>query len=103
LTTLSYDNTTKGLSPESHPLVVMVYNGVESRQYKNFFQKNVLLIILLFFLPGCQTRVVPLTPAGTTLGAQGTVLRQREYIVHQQLTLVNKGPGQPEKQNLWWH
>jgi len=59
------------------------------------------LIILLFFLPGCQTRVVPLTPAGTTLGAQGTVLRQREYIVHQQLTLVNKGPGQPEKQNLW--
>jgi transglutaminase-like putative cysteine protease len=30
-----------------------------------------------------------------------TVLSQREYHLHQTLTLVNKGPGQPEKQNLW--
>ncbi len=30
-----------------------------------------------------------------------TILGQREYLVHQQLTLVNEGPGQPEKQNLW--
>lgn len=30
-----------------------------------------------------------------------TVLGQREYDVHQQLTLVNQGPGQPEKQNIW--
>ncbi len=30
-----------------------------------------------------------------------TVLDQREYVVHQQLTLVNEGPGQPEKQNIW--
>ena len=29
------------------------------------------------------------------------ILSQREYEVHQQLTLVNKGPGQPEKQNIW--
>ena len=30
-----------------------------------------------------------------------TILGQREYLVHQQLTLVNEGLGQPEKQNLW--
>ena len=30
-----------------------------------------------------------------------TVLRQREYLVQQQFTLVNEGAGQPEKQNLW--
>lgn len=30
-----------------------------------------------------------------------TIIDQREYIVHQQLTLVNHGPGQPEKQNIW--
>ena len=30
-----------------------------------------------------------------------TVLSQREYVVHQRLTLVNDGPGQPEKQNIW--
>jgi transglutaminase-like putative cysteine protease len=29
------------------------------------------------------------------------VLGQREYTVHQQITLVNDGPGQPEKQNIW--
>jgi hypothetical protein len=30
-----------------------------------------------------------------------TILDQREYVVHQQLSLVNDGPGQPEKQNVW--
>jgi len=30
-----------------------------------------------------------------------TVLGQREYAVHQQITLVNNGPGQPQKQNIW--
>jgi transglutaminase-like putative cysteine protease len=30
-----------------------------------------------------------------------TILGQREYIVRQQLTLSNEGPGQPQKQNLW--
>jgi transglutaminase-like putative cysteine protease len=30
-----------------------------------------------------------------------TILDQREYVVHQQLALVNEGPGQPEKQNIW--
>jgi hypothetical protein len=30
-----------------------------------------------------------------------SVLGHREYALHQHLTLVNEGPGQPEKQNLW--
>jgi len=30
-----------------------------------------------------------------------TILGQQEYFVHQQLTLFNEGPGQPEKQNIW--
>jgi transglutaminase-like putative cysteine protease len=30
-----------------------------------------------------------------------TILQQREYVVHQQLALVNEGSGRPEKQNIW--
>ena len=39
--------------------------------------------------------------ANTTSSHPVTILGQREYLVHQQLTLVNEGLGQPEKQNLW--
>jgi transglutaminase-like putative cysteine protease len=56
---------------------------------------------LLIFLLGCQPRADSLIPARTTPGPLVTVLGQREYVVHQQLTLVNEGPGQPEKQNIW--
>jgi transglutaminase-like putative cysteine protease len=30
-----------------------------------------------------------------------TIQGQRQYIVHQQVALVNAGPGQPDKQNIW--
>ena len=30
-----------------------------------------------------------------------TIPDHREYVVHQQLALVNEGTGQPEKQNIW--
>ena len=30
-----------------------------------------------------------------------TILGQSTYLVHQQVALVNQGPGQPEKQNIW--
>ena len=30
-----------------------------------------------------------------------TILQQREYVVHQQLALINEGSGRPEKQNIW--
>jgi len=29
------------------------------------------------------------------------ILDQRQYAVHQQVTLVNDGPGEPDKQNIW--
>jgi transglutaminase-like putative cysteine protease len=57
--------------------------------------------LLIFFSLGCQPRVDSSTPASTTPGPLVTILGQREYIVHQQLMLVNEGPGQPEKQNIW--
>ncbi len=40
-------------------------------------------------------------PSAATPGAHTSILGQREYLVHQQLELVNQGPGQPEKQNIW--
>ncbi len=50
---------------------------------------------------GCQPQVSTLIPAAATPGTPVTVLGQREYIVHQQLALINHGPGKPEKQNIW--
>ena len=40
-------------------------------------------------------------PASTTPGTLVTIPDHREYVVHQQLALVNEGSGQPEKQNIW--
>lgn len=56
---------------------------------------------MIFFSLGCQPRAGLSTPISTTLSADVNVLGQREYFVQQQLTLVNEGPGQPEKQNIW--
>ena len=59
------------------------------------------LFFLICFLLGCQPRVVSLTNSNATPVSHATVLSKHEYLVHEQLTLVNKGPGHPEKQNLW--
>ncbi|MFZ0533638.1 MAG: transglutaminase domain-containing protein [Anaerolineales bacterium] len=59
------------------------------------------MFTLLISLLGCQPRADSLIPASTTPGPLVTILDQREYVVHQQLTLVNEGSGQPEKQNIW--
>ena len=59
------------------------------------------LILLVFFPLGFQPRADSLTSASPIPVPPGTVLGQREYVVHEQLTLVNEGPGQPEKQNIW--
>jgi transglutaminase-like putative cysteine protease len=56
---------------------------------------------MLIFLLGCQSRADSMIPASPTPAAHAILLGQREYAVHQQLTLVNDGKGQPEKQNLW--
>jgi transglutaminase-like putative cysteine protease len=57
--------------------------------------------LFVFFLPGCQAPGNSSIPTGITPGKPVTVLSQRDYAVLQQLTIVNKGPGQPEKQNIW--
>lgn len=59
-------------------------------------------LIVFLILPGwaCQSEGVK-TSAVPSVSPSVTVLGQREYQVRQQLTLVNVGPGQPEKQNLW--
>ncbi len=67
---------------------------------KRFFSRLLAFILLISSL-GCQPQAGSLNSATTTPEAPGTVLSQREYDVHQQITLVNEGPGQPEKQNIW--
>jgi transglutaminase-like putative cysteine protease len=59
------------------------------------------LIFLIFFPLGCQPRANSSIPTLSTPASPVTVLGQRVYAVKQQLELVNKGPGQPAKQNLW--
>ena len=63
--------------------------------------RRLFCIILLVFLLGCQPRVDSLTPASPTPGLRTTITSQAEYLVHQELTLANEGPGKPEKQNIW--
>jgi transglutaminase-like putative cysteine protease len=52
-------------------------------------------------LLGCQSLLGSETPVATASGTNGVILEQRNYSIHQQLALINEGPGQPEKQNLW--
>ncbi len=67
---------------------------------KNISRSLVLFILLISSL-GCQPRAASTRPATTTPSTLATIQSQREYSVHQQLTLVNDGSGKPEKQNLW--
>ncbi len=52
-------------------------------------------------LVGCQPRSAGLNPLKTTPSPQTKLAGHREYLVHEQISLVNNGPGQPEKQNIW--
>ncbi|OGO63542.1 MAG: hypothetical protein A2030_02400 [Chloroflexi bacterium RBG_19FT_COMBO_50_10] len=56
---------------------------------------------LLILSLGCEPRADSVIPASTTPGTLVTIPDHREYVVHQQLALVNEGTGQPEKQNIW--
>ncbi len=53
------------------------------------------------FLLGCRPWVDSSVPASTAPGPHVTILGHRDYLVHQQLTLVNEGSSAPAKQNLW--
>jgi transglutaminase-like putative cysteine protease len=65
------------------------------------FSRRLLLFILLISMLGCKPPADALIPAATIPAAPVKILNHREYIVHQQLALVNEGSGQPEKQNIW--
>jgi transglutaminase-like putative cysteine protease len=65
------------------------------------FSRSLLLIIFLISSFGCQTGADALHPETTTSAPLMTVLGQRQYSVHLQVTLANEGSGQPEKQNIW--
>jgi len=60
-----------------------------------------LLAVWMVSLQACQPGRNSSTPAVTIISPPVTVLGSREYEVHQRLTLINDGPSQPEKQNIW--
>jgi transglutaminase-like putative cysteine protease len=74
--------------------------GSNGGSIKRFFSRLLVFFLLISSL-GCRPQAGLLTPATPTPGALATILDQSEYNVHQQLTLVNEGTGQPEKQNIW--
>src|SRR5512147_1292710 len=64
-----------------------------------FLNSWLLIAVLILSGTACQPREgssVAATPSPSM-----TILGQRAYEVQQRLTVVNEGPGQPEKQNLW--
>lgn len=67
----------------------------------SFFRRFLPFALLGLFVLGCQQPAALLPPevssTPSTLGSFG----QREYSVHQRLTLTNAGSGKPVKQNLW--
>ncbi len=69
-------------------------------EIQGFFNRLFLCILLITAL-GCRPQVDSMPPSSTARAARWTIHGQREYIIHQHLTLINDGPGQPEKQNIW--
>jgi transglutaminase-like putative cysteine protease len=65
------------------------------------YKKQFWLLIMMVVLLACQPVIENSTPPETTSSEYVKVINQQEYQVRQNLTLVNHGPGQPEKQNLW--
>jgi transglutaminase-like putative cysteine protease len=61
------------------------------------------IFLLASHLLACQPALTP--PAAVTLPQAGIppvkILGQRQYAVHQRLSIINKGPGEPQKQTLW--
>ena len=74
----------------------MMKDNIRSLPVRSF-----LFACLIFFLLGCQPQSEASIPASASSESHITILGQRDYAVHEQLTLINAGAGQPEKQNLW--
>ena len=65
------------------------------------FAQRLLMVFWILSGLACQPRAAAATETGIPGTPFVTVQGQRAYEVHQRLTLINEGPGQPEKQNLW--
>jgi transglutaminase-like putative cysteine protease len=66
-----------------------------------YLRKSIYILILISLSLGCQQPRSAAAPEAASTPAAWREVGQQAYIVHQRLTLVNEGPGQPEKQNLW--
>ena len=66
------------------------------RVYRRLFW----IVLLIFSWSACQSQGEILSPV-TTASPFITVVSHRKYSIHQRLTLINEGPGKPEKQNVW--
>jgi transglutaminase-like putative cysteine protease len=66
-----------------------------------FFYHGFLVGLLIISAPACQPRGDRLASVVNSEFSSVMIPGQREYEVHQNLTLVNEGAGQPEKQNIW--
>lgn len=66
-----------------------------------FYRSLFWVALLLLFGSACQTLEDETIQVETATSSAVMVLSQREYAVHQRMTLINEGPGQPEKQNIW--
>ena len=58
-------------------------------------RKSILLILLLATISSCAP------PQTNTASSQAEILSTRQYHIHQEILLVNRGKRQPEQQNLW--
>jgi hypothetical protein len=66
-----------------------------------FSPRWVLIALLIVCTQACRTRDELPTSVVNTASPSVTIPGQRTYEVHQSLELINEGPGQPEKQNIW--
>ena len=67
----------------------------------HLFRRFLSISLLFLSCLGCRQQVDISSPLTTSTPSSLRVSDQREYNVQQRLTLVNEGPGQPTKQNLW--
>jgi len=74
---------------------------MSNRGSKKHFLRRFFWFILLISLLGCQQKADSLNLSATAPGPLVTILEQREYLIHQQLALINEGSGQPQKENIW--
>lgn len=72
-----------------------------NRGHIRSLSNKLFVVILLLFSAGCQPAAVSSLDATVTPNAHVTSMGQHVYLVHQKLTIVNDGSGQPEKQNIW--